>query len=188
MSVIAVQSPEDVVNLALTRVGHPFRVTNIMDGSPQASAALNVYAQTRDELLRQKNWDFAKVIVSAATTGYTAPPPWVVEYTYPDDCLKIRQLFNSIYLASTNNPVPTYYTIGQNVSLAQKVIWSNTYFATIVYTKQVTAPTEWEADFTELMAAALGKRLAPILQKLEIVKTEDNDEKAALLVAGSVIG
>jgi hypothetical protein len=49
-------------------------------------------------------------------------------------------------------------------------------------------PTEWEADFTELLAASIGKRLAPILQKLEMVKVEESDEKAALLVAESVIG
>jgi hypothetical protein len=188
MSVIAVQSPEDVVNLALTRVGHPFRVVNIMDGSPQSVVALNIYAQTRDELLRQKNWDFAKVIVTASTTGYTAPAPWTYEYTYPDNCLKLRQLFNANYLASMNNPIPTFFTIGQNATLGQKVIWSTTGFATLVYTQQVVNPTEWEADFTELLAASIGKRLAPILQKLEMVKVEESDEKAALLVAESVIG
>lgn len=103
----SVQSPADIINLSLRRIGYKLsRVSNLYDGSEPAKAALDIFGQTRDDLLRDGNWDFAQRNVAAtllrqAPTGGYFPPdnwdplvypplPWRYCYEYPDDCLKVR--------------------------------------------------------------------------------------------------
>ena len=101
----SVSSPADVVNVTLQRIGYKLRVGSLYDGSKAANDALDIYAQTRDEVMRQDDWSFAErnvsmtLLKSAPVAGYippttwstTDPPlPWLFEYAWPDDCLKVR--------------------------------------------------------------------------------------------------
>ena len=56
----SVNSPADVVNLSLGRIGYKLRVGSLYDGSPASKAALDIYGQTRDEQLRLADWGFAQ--------------------------------------------------------------------------------------------------------------------------------
>lgn len=150
----SVTSPADVVNLALRKLGRSDRVGNLYDGSAAAKAALDIYAQTRDALLRQSDWGFAEKIAAAALSGSAAPAPWSVEYTYPTDCMRLRNLFNASYLADKNNPLPVLYTVADDPARG-KVIWCNAAAATLVYTAQVTDPARWEPLFVAALAEAL---------------------------------
>jgi len=149
----SVQSPADVLNLALVRIGYKNRVANLYDGSEAAQTALDIYAQTRDELLRQDDWDFAERIAAAAVLASPAVPAiWTAQYTYPEDCIRVRDLYGAAYLADSNNPIPTRWTIGDVAT--GKVIWANITGATLVYTSRVTDPAQWDADFVEAMASS----------------------------------
>lgn len=178
-------SVEQIVNEALTRVGYPERISNIYEGTRQARAALDVYAQTRDELLRQEDWDFAQKIAAAVLSGAVAPAPWTTEYDYPSDCLRLRNLWNASYLADKNDPLPVLWSIGNN-SLGAKVIWCKLAAATLVYTTQLTDLTKWEPLFVEALITALGKRLVPALKNA--LADPGADEKEAAAMAESVIG
>lgn len=174
---VSLQSPEDVVNAALTRIGYKMRITNMFDGSLAANAALNIYGQTRDELLRQSDWAFAQrnlvltLLKSAPVGGYIPgvttwssaypPIPWLYEYTYPADCLKVRAVKYIPMFVPNFDPQPHPFGLDNDNSYtpAVKVILSNVPGAFLVYTGRVTDPTTWEADFSEAMAAALGRRL-----------------------------
>lgn len=154
----SVTSPADVVNLALRKLGRSDRVGNLYDGSGAAKAALDIYAQTRDALLRQADWGFAEKIAAAVLSGTAAPAPWAVEYTYPIDCMRLRNLFNAVYLADKNNPLPVLYTIADDAARG-KVIWCNAAAATLVYTAQITDPSRWEPLFVSALAESLAKWL-----------------------------
>lgn len=154
----SVTSPADVVNLALRRLGRSDRVGNLYDGSAAAKAALDIYAQTRDALLRQSDWGFAEKIAAAVPSGTAAPAPWSVEYTYPADCMRLRNLFNAAYLADKNNPLPVLYTVADDPARG-KVIWCNAAAATLVYTAQVTDPARWEPLFVNALAESLARWL-----------------------------
>ena len=132
-------NPADVVNLALTRIGYKLRIGNIYDGSEAAQAALNIYSQTRDDMLRDGNWQFNQRNVAptpirwAPTGGYwpgagwdaaTNPPlPWLYAYAYPDDCLKVRVVKAATGFALNVTPLPNQYTIA-NVYDAVSVLAS----------------------------------------------------------------
>lgn len=182
-----VSSVEDVVNLALVRIGYKMRVDNIFEGSVAARAALNVYSQTRDALLREGDWAFAQNISPAVLTGGVAPASWSFEYVYPVDCLRVRNVFDANFIADKNNPLPFHFEIGQTTS-AGRVIWSTYPISTLVYTKQVTDPAQWEPLFVEALAIQMAKRLSLELNMPDGAKMAMEDEKTAIPMAEGTIG
>ena len=195
----SLQSPADITNAALGRIGYRLRVGSLFDGSVAAKKALDIYGQTRDELLRQNDWGFAQgdetlqLLKTAPAGGYvppivwstTYPPlPWRYEYLYPSDALKVRSLKGSPILIPVYDPVPILYEVANDNSLdpPAKVILSNLTNAVLTYTRQVTNPASWEADFTESMIAALSRRLAPGLNP-ELLKIAVPDEAQSQAVA-----
>lgn len=203
--VASVTSPADVVNLALQRIGYKGRVGNLFEGSTAAKDALDVYAQTRDELLRKGDWGFAErnvsplLLKSAPATGYTPPDvwtpanpplPWRYEYAYPDDCLDVRAIKPPSVFVIDFDPQPVVFTIANDNQLnpPRKVILCNVADAILTYTGQVTNPATWEPDFIEAFAAALGRRLAPSLVSMEAAKLIMADEQASTAQAAMVQG
>lgn len=192
-----ITSPADMINLALGRIGYRDRIGNIFEGSAAAKQAIDVYSQTRDEMLRATDYGFAERNVSltllkqAPDTGYfppnvwdgtqNPPPPWVYEYAYPDDCLKVRAVKDVPLFVMTFDPQPNVFAIENDkyFTPAKKVILCNVPDAMLVYTGQVTDPTLWEADFIEAFAAGLARRLAPVLATMDIAKFEAGDEAQA---------
>lgn len=196
----SVSSPADVVNLSLRRIGYNGRVGNLYDGSKAAKDALDIYAQTRDELLRQNDWGFAErnivlTLLKAAPAGGYIPPvtwstaypplPWLFEYVRPGDCLKIRAIKAVPLFLPNMDPQPVVFTEANDLvaPATGQVILCNVANAVLVYSGQVTDPSSWEPDFVEAFAAALGRRLAPHLVGMEAAKLIASDEQAAMAVA-----
>src|SRR5271169_62339 len=98
---LVIQNPEDVINLALIRIGKKDSIGSIYEGSEAAKIALRIYSETRDEMLRSFDWGFAErninltLLKFAPPNGYfppnawdptqNPPPPWQFEYGYADD-------------------------------------------------------------------------------------------------------
>lgn len=196
----SVNSPADVINLTLRRIGYNGRVGNLYDGSKAAKNALDLYGQTRDELLRQNDWDFAEVtatlmlLKSAPVGGYIPPViwstaypplPWLFEYARPTDCLKVRAVKPVPLFLPVMDPQPHVFSLGFDDTLnpPAQVIMCNVPAAILTYTGQPTNPATWEADFVEALAAALGRRMAPNLVGWEAAKLLAVDEKSSQQVA-----
>lgn len=181
-----VTSPAQVVNLALARIGYKKRIGNLFDGSDASKKALDVYGQTRDQMLRDGNWQFARrdaqltLLKQAPAEGYVAtawttaypPPPWLYEYTYPSDCLKVRNI-KAQQIFANYTPKAVNFSVYNDTaySPARKVILCDVGpTAIITYAAQVTNPATWEATFVDDLAAELGKLLAPALAGLDGAK------------------
>jgi hypothetical protein len=210
-STAAVQSPADLANVALVRMGYKLRVGSLYDGSAAAKKILDVYAQTRDELLRAFDWGFAErstvltlqksapalpgggfgYIPPTVWNGAVNPPlPWLFQYAYPADCLKIR-LVKAVPLFVPNfDPQPNQPAIANDsyVAPAQRVILSNIPNATLVYTGQVTDPATWDVGFVAECAAALERSLGPALIGSQAMQAEAANEAQAAMVAQTTQG
>jgi hypothetical protein len=200
--VASLQSPADIVNATLTRLGYKDRVGSLYEGSKASKKALDIYAQTRDQLLREGEWPFARgdvngsLIKSAPAGGYfatawnpsTYPPlPWLFEYTYVSDAIEIRAVRPSEILVPNFAPRPHLFAIANDGG--QRVILSNVANAVITYVRQVTDPTQMPPDFIEAFCAALARRLAIVLtQSADAVKIEAQDEQFETAVAGKQQG
>lgn len=184
------QSPEDVINLALGRIGYKLRIGSIWDGSEASVAALDIYGQTRDLLLREGEFGFAKQTL-VMTLQKTAPPggynpitpwssqypilPWIFQYAYPTNCLRILALKPAPYIIPVMSPRAVTWTDDYDPSFTppQRVVLTNLANAVIVYNAQVTTPQDWDVSFVELMADALAVRLSPMLSSLDVEKVQD---------------
>lgn len=196
---------EDIVNDALVRLGSHKRVGSIYDGTDMARAALDIYGQTRDDMLRSFPWGFAErnltltLQKTAPVGGYTPPTywsstypilPWVYQYSYPGDCLQIRALRCSAPIIPVFDPAPVNFRVANDNSYSpsQKVILCNLQNAILVYTGQVTDPSVWEPKFTEGLIAGLARRLAPMMGSLDAEKIEGADEGASTQSAEMTVG
>lgn len=192
----SLQSPADIINNALAQIGYKDRVSNLFEGSKAAKNALDIYGQTRDEMLRQGEWPFAQrdtvgtLIKSAPVGGYfppntwsnTYPPlPWLYEYAYLDDCIKVRAVKPADIILPNFSPQPYRFDVANDGN--QRVILSNVQNAVITYVGQVTNPTDMPPDFVEAFVAALGRRLAPLLSTMDAVKLEAQAEQAETVIA-----
>ena len=190
----SLQTPADVVNNALVRIGHPLRVGSLYDGSTAAKRALDVYGQTRDQLLRDLTPGFAQrdtaltLLKSAPPDGYVPPNTWstayppqpfIYEYAYPGDCLRVGALKSGIGVIPRPLPTPKVYRVQNDNSLAppQKVILCYVGSAILTYIGRVTDPTTWEAAFAESLCAALSRRLSVALADPKLLQLEAQDEQ-----------
>lgn len=192
------QNVEDLVNQALIELGYPRRIGQIDEGTPLAIAALEIYVQTRDRLLREKDWPFARR--SLALTLLKGPPPpggynpitpwtsaypppgWLYEYTYPADCIKLGAIVPPPGLMFDLDPTPAQPRIDNDASLVPpaKVILSNIKDAIAVYYGQITDPSTWEPEFTQAMVDGLKAGLAlPVAHELALVEKAMAAEVAA---------
>lgn len=198
---LVLSSPADAVNAALVRIGYKLRVGSLYDGSTAAKKALDIYGQTRDELLNQNDWVFAErnvaltLLKSAPVQGYIPPAtwdpalyppiPWRYEYTYPSDCLKVRAIKPTPLFIPDYDPQPFVYATPNDNSYtpARRVICTMLPAALLVYTGQVTDLETFDVDFTEMLIDALGRRLAPSLASLDVMKIQAQLEANDMAVA-----
>lgn len=191
----SITAPEDIVNISLGRIGYKGRIGSFYDGTTAAVKAMDIYAQTRDELLRKDDWTFSRRDIEAVLlkqgpvngdyvgnpwNPITNPPvPWMFEYQYPSDCLKVRTLKPQPLFGPNFNPQPNLFSIANdnNYTPPKRVILSNVENAILTYTGQVTDPSTWPPDFVELVADAIGRRLAPVLANLDAAKMEAEAEQ-----------
>src|SRR6185312_15471925 len=200
----SVNSVEDIVNQALDCTKYPLRIGSIWEGSEASSNALDIYGQTRDALLRERDWGFAKrdisltLIKSAPPGGYNPvtpwnptdypQTPWLYEYAYPGDCLKLRAIKRAPTFIPDFAPDTELWQIASDSTQPAgqtRVILANAPQAIGVYTARVTDMTQWEPSFTEELIATLGRKLAQALGfDVQDVQADAQEEGKADVEAG----
>jgi hypothetical protein len=95
-----VNTPTDVVQQAIDAAGCDTVIGDLEEGSREAQVCLRAYRQCLMQLLRAAHWDFARaqapLTILADATKQTpnvptvVPIPWIYEYQYPIDCMKVR--------------------------------------------------------------------------------------------------
>jgi hypothetical protein len=164
----SVSTVEGICNLALDRIGWPRSIGSIYEGTAEARVALRGYGQTRDELLKSQDWEFAERFVTLTATGFSPPPIWSYVYTYPSDCLKVRYVIEGSATATDMDPKSTLFgDINVTSPSSLRVIVANVSPATLCYTGQVTDMTTWDTGFTETLIEELGRRFAEGLGSAE---------------------
>lgn len=203
---LVLSSPTDLINDALVSIGRRNLVGNLYDGSTESQLSLAIYGQTRDDLLRAEDWDFAQaaanltLLKSAPVGGYAPPlswnptdypsPPWLFEYAYPADCLKVRLVKAQPVLAPNMAPSPNAFVTPNDNTLPTpaQVILCNVPSAVCLYTRQVTDPLQWNAGFVETFADALAEKLGAALVSLDAAKLEAAKEASDEMSRADVQG
>jgi hypothetical protein len=180
---------EDFCNAALGRIGYKLRIGSLQDGSEASKLCLDIYGQTRDQLLRLKDYDFAQKIAPAVLAPGAVPTPiWQFQYLYPTDCVRLRDMYSPTY--DTNDPLPNLWTRDTAVigGVMIEIILANISPAVLVYTEQVVEPSLWDEGFGETMIASLARRLSVSLADLNVAKLEAQDEATMIQATGDIVG
>lgn len=161
-------APEDLLNQALLQIGWQGKpIADIYEGSKQSRAGLEIYGETRDEVLAQRDWPFALREVALAASGQIPPSPWANEFTYPSDCLRVRgvrpgPLVPTGTPAREFDPQPVLWRPWNDnrPTTPIRAILCDLSVAVLIYTGRVTSPVTWEPEYTRTLVDRLAMKLA----------------------------
>lgn len=196
---------EGIINQALRAGGVPARIEEMYEGSDAARVALELYGQSRDELLDLQDWSFSRRTMPLTLLkgpppagGYNFAQPWsnlypapgfLYEYSYPGDALDVRAILQQPGPMPDLDPLPTLWRVdndatpnivdGVAVGPAAKVIYCNVTDALLVYRARITDPTVFDVGFTASLIASLGKKFAVAFGADVNVAREDTAEAVA---------
>ncbi|PHS70691.1 MAG: hypothetical protein COB23_03185 [Methylophaga sp.] len=147
----------DICNLALSRA-KAGSIGSLQEVSPQADQCRILYGITRDAVLAEFAWHFAKK-TRALSLKEVVPDEWLYAYDYPNDCEKINYLFPV-------GVVSYQYVKAQAIKYeissvgSSKLILTNTENVGASYTKLVTDTGLFTQKFIQLVAWLLASDLA----------------------------
>lgn len=179
-------NPTDVCNLGLSEAQSRTQISGFppIDNSPAAVQAGMFYGPKIRALLRAANWDFARrqvlgtvvkqAFVNGSPSSDPPPQPWLFEYAYPDDCLRLRflvqyqqpQAGSVPFTTGPQNVInPAYATTRVPFVIAndpqasgqpRKVVLTNMENAYLVYTSDLSqTPDMWDPLFLSGATATL---------------------------------
>jgi len=189
---------EDLCNQVLVELGYPKRIGDIFEGAKASRVALEVFGQTRDELIDSDDWPFARRTVAMAllkgpppaggynpatpwTTAYPKPG-WLYEYTYPADCLEFNAVIAPPQAMFDLDPQPAVWRVDNDNAFdqPQKVLLTNVKNAMGVYTAQVVDISTWEPGFISILIKKLKAKFAFLFSDTA------NTEKLSLAESGAI--
>lgn len=141
-------SDADICNVALENVDRK-RITSLTQGTPSANACNAIFEQTRDDLMRNHDWNFARA--RAKLAQQTAAPEYEFDYAYslPSDWLATRAVHDN----ESGIGAVQYKIEGLT-------ILSNATDIYLTYTKKVTDGALMSPDFRTWLAYRLAMQLA----------------------------
>jgi hypothetical protein len=167
----------DICNLALTHIGQK-NITSLSDATENARRCLQIYANCRDEVLRDAAWKFATVIATLVENDVVTVVGWDYVYDLPADYVRIRKIYtddttlfdtmisNSAMFVNTipvTNPRGIPYKIVYDVDTAAQVLVSNANPLYIEYTVRINNPSFYDAMFIKALSFKLASELANYL-------------------------
>jgi hypothetical protein len=149
---------ETICNQALDVIGYGRHIGNIYDGSKAARVALDLYGQTRDEVLASQPWYFARSELTLAATGTTPAGPWPFEFTYPANAVRLWFVKPTVIPV---DPIPVRWLESYDTALGgtKRSILTTFSPAIGVFTRRVTDPGSFPPEFTFTLIVALSKKM-----------------------------
>ena len=183
-----------VSNRALLMAGARTQISSLTEGSTASIAVNALFQPTFEQLARTAPWSCLRkqsslTMIQAAQgtpenqsgTAFTLPPvPWLYAYSYPPDCLYVRQIVPSYPSSGTSSlttqdwPAQTFTPNGGaiNYAVAYQTDISNNPIETVltnqdqaiaIYTVNQANPQIWDSLFEHAFVASLAAFLVPAL-------------------------
>jgi len=187
MAVPGASTELDVANLALSYLGEP-PIGSLADNVARARVMNSLLGIARDKTLRENDWNFSTAWIVPAALGTLSIGPLQNRFPMPSDCLRVRfvsdnaafspgddieELPNESWAieAATVNP--------GDIAAAAMVMVTNVTSPLVCYTRQITLPALWDAEFIVAFARQLaGMGASQILKDPAMGKSIAGDAKA----------
>lgn len=139
-----------ICNIALSHFGGG-EINSLDEASESARACNLFYESSRDEVLRDFPWPFARKIQALALTEETIPG-WSCAYKLPANCLRARRVFGRYDSLAEN-----HFDVYGDVLVCDLVE------AHLEYTGQVSDPVRFDAKFSQALSYKLASELVIVL-------------------------
>jgi hypothetical protein len=167
----------DIANRALVLIGLSKKLSSLTQDSAEAQAINTVITPILKWCFGIANWNFART--TAALTSSKGPPgtnpgnwttaepspPWLYEYTLPADF--IRAIYVTNFSSAATGPgwagEPQRFVIANDGSAP--VLLTNQATAALIYTANVSDPTNWPWYFERLAVIAVAHGVATTLTR-----------------------
>lgn len=139
-----------ICNLALAHCASSRFLDAIDDNSTEGRLCTVHYEPSRDAILREMHWPFARRFVALALVAAADAQPWATEwgfaYRYPANCIRIRRLLTN----NRRDPVPSPYELGSDAS--GRLIFTDLQDAVVAYTHKISDAALFSEEFTQAVA------------------------------------
>lgn len=150
----------EICTLALSHLGVSIEINNLeTEKSKEAQACRRFYATTRDEVLRDFSWPFAKVIEALALVEEDPNTEWGFSYRYPSGCLKVRRVLNGSGVRVDTEDTRVPFTEGRDTT--GLLIFTDQEDAEVEYTMRETDTERYPADFVDTLSLLLASKIGP---------------------------
>lgn len=141
-------SEADICNIALLRAGTSETISGLDQQNKQGRVANTFYAMTRDVVLADFDWNFARKRVALTPSGEAPPTNWTFAFALPNDCLRPRRLV----VAGARAP-----KVPQRIpyEISGRVLFTDEPNPELIYTRQVDESGLFDALFVSTLAWAL---------------------------------
>lgn len=147
-------SEVQIGKLALQHIGDRYDITDLTEESAEAEQVNLIFDDTRDALLRQHPWNFAKKYATPAALTGTVPGNWDYMHTYMTDALRVLGVIDP-----AESGAIIKFEVARNSSDV-KVILTNQEDAEFYYTARITDPAQFDPEFTMALSYALAAKMA----------------------------
>lgn len=166
-------SDVEIVNIGLTLLGEN-RIASLDDDVKPAREAKAIFEFTRDALLGEYNWNFAKARTQLSALVDVPPFGFSLKYEFPADCLRLIMVgdyYAGIDLSDYRGRPTELFTIeGRNILTDMSAPLN------LQYIKRVTDPTKFDPPFVKSFGCQLAVDLAEALTQSDTKR--DRAEKA----------
>ncbi len=182
-------SEAQAANGALTHVGEP-DIASLDEPRAPARICKSRFADVRDAVLREYDWNFASAWIVPARDPVAAAGPLKNRFVLPNDCLFVRSVEG---LETDQWAVEASSLQPGDSPILGSVLVTNALAPNVNYTRCVEQPALWDALFLQVFQLRLGAAIAPLLgrsqdladrldaradAKLRPAKRKDAQEKA----------
>lgn len=153
-----------VCNLALAEVGDSYSLTDINETSNQAAVCRLFFEPTRDYMLREHPWNFARQLSALSRLADAPPFGWDNQFQLPADFLRLVE-FNGLDVWQVEGS----YQVANGPS-GGLVLMTDDNRAEIIYVKRITDANLFDPLFVDALAKTLAARISTKISKDESVK------------------
>lgn len=156
-----VTTEADLINLALSRIGHRDYLDDLGEDSTEGETASVVYTTVLQALLARRDWNFASGELVLALTAETRVG-WGFCYTFPTDCIVARYIWSGERRPGPGREIPFATTL--NDARDGRLVVTDLEEAVLRYTVRLEKVAVFPPHFVVALAAQLAAELGAALK------------------------
>jgi hypothetical protein len=150
----------DICNMALSHLGVSVEIQDLAaERSKEAQACRRFYEPTRDEVLRDFDWSFARRREALAKVADDPDTYWSFSYRRPANALAIRSLPNDAGIRIDTSASRVVFSEGSDAT--GELIFTDQIDAEVIYTVRETNAEKFPPDFVHALSLLLASKIGP---------------------------